>query len=605
MNTGPTSFPEQSRDKRSSGPTSVAFVINRSALFPLLAMDTIKRFKLVYFQFWCGQAVIQPFLPVFYQSLGMDGKQIGTLSAIQPLISIIAAPVLGAIADSSGHRKLTFMVCLALAVTSRFVLQFIGPNFGILFLMTLIGESLASPLTAIIDSASLSYLQQHTKSTEGYGKQRLWGAVGWGLCGQIVLLPRALCRVLIRPCGVAAASGGLSQMLSIRSIFFSHVVLMALAAIPIYFLPFDIDREARARSSSQSETFSALTDKLSGVPEDNGEHDGQPMQPIEHNAQMDQEMTVISPGSAVAALSGGVEIETSDESKSSLLSSRSNSESQSAQFLAETQEPAQAHEPDAQTPANSDGIAMPAKHSPDRAVPDTPTLLLVDSDHPKANGTVADSDAARSPAKLGFCRSCATVVCLIFANAETLAFFVVVLLLGSLYGILSSFLFLYIRSLGGSELVMGLSLTVTCVAEVPVFQFSGLILRKCGLMGTLCLSLFCYAIRFLLYSILNNPWAVLPIELLHGYAAPCFSFDDNLPADSPMRLRGQRLLQRPIKSRLQVLFSPQRHCGQRPFAGLGSATQGLLQAVHWGLGLGGGSIIGTVSACHRNQFPLT
>jgi hypothetical protein len=38
-------------------------------------------------------------------------------------------------------------------------------------------------------------------------------------------------------------------------------------------------------------------------------------------------------------------------------------------------------------------------------------------------------------------------------------------------GVIGEFLFLFLADLGGSELLMGLTLTFTCLAEVPVFHF--------------------------------------------------------------------------------------------------------------------------------------
>jgi hypothetical protein len=38
-------------------------------------------------------------------------------------------------------------------------------------------------------------------------------------------------------------------------------------------------------------------------------------------------------------------------------------------------------------------------------------------------------------------------------------------------GVIGEFLFLFLQELGGSETLMGLTLTFTCLAEVPVFHY--------------------------------------------------------------------------------------------------------------------------------------
>jgi len=70
--------------------------------------------------------------------------------------------------------------------------------------------------------------------------------------------------------------------------------------------------------------------------------------------------------------------------------------------------------------------------------------------------------------------------------------------------------------LGGSETLMGLSLTFTVLTEVPFFFFSNKILRWFGEEWLIASAMIAYIVRVLGYSILQHPWRVLPLELLHG-----------------------------------------------------------------------------------------
>lgn len=71
--------------------------------------------------------------------------------------------------------------------------------------------------------------------------------------------------------------------------------------------------------------------------------------------------------------------------------------------------------------------------------------------------------------------------------------------------------FSYMKTLQG--LVSG----VQCFGgEIPFFFFSGWILKKIGHVNAMSLVIVGFAIRFYLYSILVNPWYVLPIELFNG-----------------------------------------------------------------------------------------
>ena len=96
------------------------------------------------------------------------------------------------------------------------------------------------------------------------------------------------------------------------------------------------------------------------------------------------------------------------------------------------------------------------------------------------------------------------------------ALFVLVFCLGTVMGACETFLLLYIKELGGPELLLGLSLFVNCVMEIPVLYFANIYLRKLGYINCLYLSCAAFALRFLAYGLIHNPWLVLLINCLHS-----------------------------------------------------------------------------------------
>lgn len=96
-------------------------------------------------------------------------------------------------------------------------------------------------------------------------------------------------------------------------------------------------------------------------------------------------------------------------------------------------------------------------------------------------------------------------------------FFVVVFCTGLGSGVIDAFLFLRLKQLGGSGLVMGISRAITCAAEVPCFQIAGALQKRLGTWRLLALTQLAFVIRFTYYSLLTEPWAVLPCEVLHGF----------------------------------------------------------------------------------------
>lgn len=65
--------------------------------------------------------------------------------------------------------------------------------------------------------------------------------------------------------------------------------------------------------------------------------------------------------------------------------------------------------------------------------------------------------------------------------------------------------------------LQGLMMGIQCFGgELPFFFLSGKILKKIGHVNAMSLVLFTFACRFFFYSILENPWYALPIELMSG-----------------------------------------------------------------------------------------
>lgn len=86
-------------------------------------------------------------------------------------------------------------------------------------------------------------------------------------------------------------------------------------------------------------------------------------------------------------------------------------------------------------------------------------------------------------------------------------------------GCVETYLFLYLDTLGGGELVMGVALTFTCLSEVAVFFFAQRVMSALGVPRSVALVLLCFSLRFSFYWLLplvGTTWAVLPVQLLHG-----------------------------------------------------------------------------------------
>lgn len=144
-------------------------------------------------------------------------------------------------------------------------------------------------------------------------------------------------------------------------------------------------------------------------------------------------------------------------------------------------------------------------------------------------------------------------------------FLITIWLIANLMAVIDNFLFWFLEDIGGGDLIIGLSLLFTCVGEIPVFFISGYIIGRIGHVGALYLTFLCYALRFFLYSILTNPWTILPVELLHGitFALMWATSTSYARANAP--------------------------------DGMKASLQAIMSGIYWGLGKGCGGILSGLS----------
>ncbi|KAK3883647.1 hypothetical protein Pcinc_012057 [Petrolisthes cinctipes] len=102
-------------------------------------------------------------------------------------------------------------------------------------------------------------------------------------------------------------------------------------------------------------------------------------------------------------------------------------------------------------------------------------------------------------------------------NPEVLTLLMVMLITGTFFGLLDTFLFWLLQDLGAKKSLMGITVTVGTVAGIPILVASKSIIRKLGHANTIVLSLAFYVIRMIGYSYLTNPWWCMPFETLECF----------------------------------------------------------------------------------------
>eukprot|EP00644_Phytophthora_capsici_P011773 jgi/Phyca11/509861/fgenesh2_kg.PHYCAscaffold_50_\ len=105
----------------------------------------------------------------------------------------------------------------------------------------------------------------------------------------------------------------------------------------------------------------------------------------------------------------------------------------------------------------------------------------------------------------------------ICAKKDVIMLLLVVVFMGLMYGVLSSFLALNLFNLsGGNAQIVGIAIMCETISELPAFFFSHAIIQKLGTVKVLLVSITAYALRITYYAVMTNAWSAIPFEFLHG-----------------------------------------------------------------------------------------
>ena len=106
--------------------------------------------------------------------------------------------------------------------------------------------------------------------------------------------------------------------------------------------------------------------------------------------------------------------------------------------------------------------------------------------------------------------------CGLLMQANVVTFLLVVFVVGMSFGISGTFLFLFLEELNSPHILMGMTLTLSSISEVLCLFFAGRIIKKITYIGVAYLTLICYAVRFLGYSLISNPCLCFHLKCCMG-----------------------------------------------------------------------------------------
>ncbi|KAG7393017.1 hypothetical protein PHYPSEUDO_013505 [Phytophthora pseudosyringae] len=119
------------------------------------------------------------FLSIFYQQTAQFSKvQIGVLQTLPCVCAMVAPPLWGAVADHIQNQRLVHVFCIVTGALLLFAVRFFYWSFNWMVLVVIVSNFQVAPTGSLLDHTVLNLLD---KVGGEYGKQRLFGALGYGV----------------------------------------------------------------------------------------------------------------------------------------------------------------------------------------------------------------------------------------------------------------------------------------------------------------------------------------------------------------------------------------------------------------------------------------
>ncbi|KDO17741.1 hypothetical protein SPRG_16632 [Saprolegnia parasitica CBS 223.65] len=140
-------------------------------------LDALWLAKAAYATFNFGFGAILIFLPVYFNAY-FDKFQIGVLQTLPCICLMLAPPLWGAISDALEHPRIVHVVCYVSGSLLMFGVQYVSDSFAWTCVLFFLAQFQSKPAWTLLDQAVLALV---TQLGAEYGKQRLYGSIGYGL----------------------------------------------------------------------------------------------------------------------------------------------------------------------------------------------------------------------------------------------------------------------------------------------------------------------------------------------------------------------------------------------------------------------------------------
>jgi PPP family 3-phenylpropionic acid transporter len=125
--------------------------------------------------------IVMPFINVYFAQIGLNGRQIGIISALLPTMTLLIAPIVAAYADRR-QQRVAFLTGCSLVTVFVFIFFRFTENFLWLLLIMLVFAIVRSPVLPLADGLIARMARRNHLN---YGGMRLWGSIGFATAAVI------------------------------------------------------------------------------------------------------------------------------------------------------------------------------------------------------------------------------------------------------------------------------------------------------------------------------------------------------------------------------------------------------------------------------------
>ena len=148
----------------------------------MTSKTSLRPFIRFFIAYYIAIGAISPFLSLYLQGQGFDGVQIGLIFGLTPIVSLLAQPWWGAIADAFSMRRRLLTGVLIISGAISLVLP-IAQGFVAVTLVMLALTLFRTPSLPIANAITLEALAPHR---ERYPQIRAWGSASFAITSLLV-----------------------------------------------------------------------------------------------------------------------------------------------------------------------------------------------------------------------------------------------------------------------------------------------------------------------------------------------------------------------------------------------------------------------------------